>query len=62
MAETDYTARVRDELLAEHDESPPVAGREQQLREARAKYPNAHVYYDAELGDVVVDISTGRGA
>ena len=62
MAETDYTARVRDELLSDHDDrAGDEDGREQQLRGAQAKYPHACVYFDDELQDIVVDLSSGRG-
>lgn len=64
MAETDLTARVRDQLLGEHDahDDGQVPGYdiERQLHEARARYPQAAVYWDDELQDVVIDLSSSR--
>lgn len=61
MAGSDYTAQVRDQLLDEHhDGQVPGDDREQQISEAQARYPAARVYWDDEVDDVVVDISSGR--
>lgn len=63
--ETDYTALVRDRLLGDHgaqDEDQVPGDVERQLQEARSRYPQATVYWDDELQDVMVDLSTGRGA
>ena len=60
MTEVDYTARERARLLAEHAGSAPDPGREPRIREAEAKYPAARVFWDDELQDVVVDVSTGE--
>jgi hypothetical protein len=63
MAETDFTAQVRDRLLDGHDtqaedqDGPEI---EQRLQEARRKYPSAVVTWDEQLQDVVVDLSSGR--
>jgi hypothetical protein len=60
--ESDYTARTRDRLLDSHDASTDDQdGREKQLREVRARYPHACVFFDDELQDIVVDLSSGRG-
>jgi hypothetical protein len=62
MAETDYTGLRARELLEAHAarvEAQDESGHEQQLQEARAKYPNAHVYFDPEVNDVVIDLSNG---
>jgi len=58
MAETDFTAMERDRLLAEHDDGQDDDV-ERQIAEARRRYPAARVFWDSELGDVVVDVSTG---
>ena len=60
MAEVDWTARERARLLAEHADIVPVPGREQLLREAQSRYPAAHVYYDTDVDDIVIDVSSGE--
>ena len=62
MTEVDFTARERARLLAQHAESAPVSSREPRISEARAKYPAARVFWDDEIDDVMVDLSSARGA
>jgi hypothetical protein len=61
VGEADYTALRRDQLLAEHDALTVCPDdTERMLLEARAKYPNARVYFDPEVDEAVVDLSSGR--
>jgi hypothetical protein len=47
-------------LLAEHAETAPDPGREQRIHEAQSRYPAAHVYYDTDVDDIVIDVSSGE--
>jgi hypothetical protein len=44
--------------LQEEDAAEVAPDCEQQVREARERHPGATVYYDDELQDVVVDLSS----
>jgi hypothetical protein len=56
----DFTGNLARQRREEHDaQADDGAVIDRRVREAQAKHPRARVYFDPELDDVVIDLSSG---